>query len=201
LKGAVFTPTRVSSSFMKTLLPSISAAARVGPTAGMPAFPELDDHQVASLVAVVRNFRSKLGEKPGAPILVPPCPSVANVERGRELFALACTPCHGPYGRGDGPNVATMKDFAGQPVRPRDLAKGALKVSRAPEQIYLRIAAGVDVMPSFRSAMPPEDIWSVVKFVEAEMLSGNMARQFAAAPVKQPPATPTKKPESGPSYE
>jgi len=170
-------------------------------TAGMPAFPELDDHQVASLVAMVRNFRSKLGEKPGVPIVVPPCPSVANVERGRELFAMACTPCHGAYGRGDGPNVATMKDFAGQPIRPRDLAKGALKVSREPEQIYLRIATGVDVMPSFRSAMPPEDIWSVVKFVEAELLSGNMARQYAAAPVKQPPATPTKKPEGGPSYE
>ena len=170
-------------------------------TAGMPAFPELDDHQVASLVSLVRDFRSQQGEAPGAPIAVPPRPAVASVERGRELFAQACSPCHGQYGRGDGPNVATMKDFAGQPIRPRDLAKGALKVSREPEQIYLRIATGVDVMPSFRSAMPPEDIWSVVKFVEAEMLSGNMARQYAAVPVKQPPATPTKKPEGSPSYE
>ena len=130
---------------------------------------------------------------------MPLCPTAANVERGRELFVLACAPCHGESGRGDGPNVATMKDFAGQPIRPRDLTRGQLKVSTAPEQIYLRIASGIDQMPSFNASLTPEDIWSVVKFVEVELLSGKMARQLAATPVKQPPATPPKKPEAGAS--
>ncbi len=163
-------------------------------TAGMPAFPELDEHQVASLVAVLRSFRAKLGETPGAPIKVPPCPSLANAKRGGELFQVACAPCHGAYGRGDGPNVATMKDFAGQPIRPRDLTAGQLKVSVEPEQIYLRIASGVDQMPSFHSALPPEDIWSLVKFVEDEFLSGKMARQVASLPPVQRPVAPAQKP-------
>lgn len=166
-------------------------------SAGMPAFSELDDPQVASLVAVLRSCRPKPGEKPGDTIKVPPVSAQANARRGQELFALACAPCHGESGRGDGPNVATMKDFAGQPIRPRDLTRGQLKVSAAPEQIYLRIACGIDQMPSFNASLTPEDIWSVVKFVEAEFLSGKMARQLAAAPAKQAPATPPKKPEAG----
>ncbi|MBI4659794.1 MAG: respiratory nitrate reductase subunit gamma [Verrucomicrobia bacterium] len=166
-------------------------------SAGMPAFPELDDHQVASLVAVMRHFRSGRGESPGTPIPVAACPPSANVTRGGEVFQMACAPCHGSTGRGDGANVATMKDFAGRPIQPRDLTKGELKVSRAPEQIYLRIATGVDAMPAFKDSLPPEDIWSVVRFVEVEFLSGKMARQLAASGVKQAPATPPKKPEAG----
>lgn len=166
--------------------------------AGMPAFPDLGDRQVASLVAVVRGFRSQLHETPGNSIPVPPCPATATVQRGAELFQQACAPCHGEYGRGDGPNVATMKDFAGQPIRPRDLTQGEFKVGTAPEQIYLRIAAGVDQMPAFNSALKPEDIWSLVRYVEAEFVSGKMAQQLASAP---PPARPPPSKQPADSFE
>lgn len=166
-------------------------------SAGMPAFPELDDHQVASLVAMVRSFRSKLDEKPGAPIVVPACPPAASAKRGAELYQQACAACHGLHGRGDGPTVAIMKDFAGQPIHPRDLTQGRFKTGTAPEQIYLRIAAGVDVMPSFR-ALPPEDIWSLVRYVEDEFLSGKMARQLAVA---APPVPPTQPKQATASHE
>ncbi|MBI2950014.1 MAG: respiratory nitrate reductase subunit gamma [Verrucomicrobia bacterium] len=167
--------------------------------AGMPAFAELDDDQVASLVVIVRGFTKQAGEAPGNAIAVPPCPPQASVERGRELFQQGCAPCHGLQGRGDGPNVGTLRDFAGRRLQPRDLANPqAYKVGTQPEQIYLRVAAGTPpTMPAFQGTFPPQDLWSIVKFVEAELLSGKLARQMAATPAKSPSSMEPKKPEKG----
>lgn len=167
-------------------------------TAGMPAFGELDEAQVRSLVTVVRRFSKAPGEAPGPTIQVPPCPPQVDLKKGQELYLQACAPCHGQAGRGDGPTAASMKDFAGRPARPRDFTTGQFKVSTEPEQIYLRIAAGTPpVMPAFNEAFKPEDIWSIVKFVEAELVSGKMARQMAAAPLTPPPALAPEKPDAG----
>lgn len=147
--------------------------------AGMPAFGELDESQLASLVAVTRAFAGPNATRPGAVIEVPPRPQQANAKEGRALFLQACASCHGMEGRGDGPIFtmgATMKntpgyvapmDFAGRPARARDLTKASgYKAGSQPEQIYLRIAAGTPpLMPAFHSGFKPEQIWSIVLFV------------------------------------
>lgn len=164
----------------------------------MPAFAGLDDAQIGSLVNVVRAFAKTPREQPGARIEVPPGPQHVEVKKGRELFLQACAPCHGQTGLGDGPTAASMKDFAGRPAKPRDFSKGQLKAGKEPEQIYLRIAAGIPpVMPTFKETFKPEEIWSIVEFVEAELLTGNLARQMAAAPATQLPAVAPKKPDAG----
>jgi mono/diheme cytochrome c family protein len=147
--------------------------------AGMPEFVELDEPQIASLVAVVRGFCKEEMSQPGQAITVPSCPPQASATQGRELFLQACAPCHGEQGRGDGPNVSTLRDFSDRPLRPRDLTRPyAYKVGTDPEQIYLRIAAGTPpVMPGFKDAYTPEQIWSIVVYVRQELIPQTLAER------------------------
>jgi nitrate reductase gamma subunit len=141
--------------------------------AGMPAFAELDERQIASLVAETRRFASAAGVQPGATLTVPSQPPQANAKQGRELFVQVCAACHGESGRGDNPNLAAMRGFSDRPLRPRDLTRPALyKVGTDPEQLYLRIAAGIPpMMPPFRQIYRPEQIWSIVLYLRESLMS------------------------------
>ncbi|MBI1723055.1 MAG: c-type cytochrome, partial [Gemmatimonadetes bacterium] len=145
------------------------------PISGMPAFDQLTDAQVNSLVEVLDGLWSNRPE-PGAPIEVPPPPPTATPARGAQTDAALCAMCHGERGHGDGIAASSIRDAEGHPVRPANLASGRLKAGSEPEQIYLRIAAGIPagggayLMPSFRAALSPEEIWSVVRYVETEFL-------------------------------
>lgn len=147
--------------------------------AGMPAFAALDDRQIASLVAVTRRFAKEAGVQPGAMLTVPPRPPQANAKDGRELFVQTCAACHGESGRGDGPIVAAMRDMPGRPSPPRNLTKPeAYKAGTEPEQLYLRIAAGISpIMPPFRGAYKPEQIWSIVLYVQQDLMPPTTARK------------------------
>lgn len=144
---------------------------------GMPAFDTLTDTQLRSLVSVVRSFQAQR-HAPGRPIEVPPRPerSEAELARGERLWAESCVVCHGVRGAGDGALAASLRDGAGAPLPPADLAAGMIKTGRAPEQIYLRIAAGIAgapgilVMPAFGKLLSPEDIWAIVSYLERAVL-------------------------------
>lgn len=135
------------------------------PTSGMPAFAELTDAQVVSLVDVLEKlWRNR--PVAGPPVPVPPRPAVSpvSVAAGRVIFRTYCATCHGETGRGDGPLAASL------PTRPRNLAASRLKAGSEPEQIFRRVAAGIPpVMPAFR-VLPPDSIWALVGFVEAQFL-------------------------------
>lgn len=141
--------------------------------AGMPAFAELDDHQISSLVAVTRRFAEAVKVQPGETIAVPPCPPQANATQGRELFAQVCAACHGESGRADNPNLAVMRGFSDHPLRPRDLTRPELyKAGADPDQLYLRISAGIaPMMPPFRQIYSPEQIWSIVLHLREDLMS------------------------------
>jgi len=38
-----------------------------------------------------------------------PAATPVNLDRGRELYKVNCTPCHGETGRGDGPAAGVLK--------------------------------------------------------------------------------------------
>lgn len=129
-------------------------------SAGMPAFYDLSDLQVASLVSVVRSLALEEIAEPGSKIKVQPVGKNVSIDRGRELFK-SCSPCHGEKGLGDGPAGASLATL------PTDLTKD-LKAGSSPEQIYTRIAAGIPpVMPSFK--WESDEIWSVVNYICQEL--------------------------------
>jgi len=106
------------------------------------------------------------------PLEVPadlPPPDAASLARGRETFArVGCAACHGPKGAGDGTNK-DMKRDNGQPIRPRDLARGIFKGGGEPERLYVRIALGMPgtPMPNTLTALKPQEIGDVVNFVRS----------------------------------
>ena len=143
---------------------------------GMPAFNQLSEHQVQSLVDVI-GFLWKSRPPAGEVIAVPPRPaaSAARITEGRKLYGDQCSGCHGAGGRGDGPNADSIKDSFGNPIHPRKLVSEPLKGGSSPAQIYRRIAAGIPggdgewLMPPF-AGLGPESLWALVSYLEAEVL-------------------------------
>ncbi len=143
--------------------------------AGMPAFGELSAEQVASLVDVLNRLWENR-PAPGETVVVPAAPATVNLQKGKELYAAMCAMCHGESGRGDGPAGAAIVDWKGHAVPVRDLTSGVLKAGRSPEQIYLRIKLGVPgLMPPMGAGLPPEQIWSIVRYLEASVLPRQVA--------------------------
>lgn len=119
-----------------------------------------------------------------------------SVARGKLLFVsekAACAKCHGKEGRGDGQTNdydEWTKDWAKKfgvepddepaqipliargalPVRkvaPRDFQSGVYRAGNSPEQIYRRIALGIEGTPMPAAAVDSEQIWDLVNFVRS----------------------------------
>jgi DMSO reductase family type II enzyme heme b subunit len=142
------------------------------PGTSMPGWTVLPERDRWNLVAYIKAFAGdKLAEAP-KPLELPKevASSAESIKRGQEMFeAIECHKCHGTAGRGDGPSRAELKDDAGHPIAPANLAKrwtfrgGARRVD-----VATRIANGVlgTPMPAFLDAVEkPEDIWHLTNFI------------------------------------
>lgn len=85
--------------------------------------------------------------------------NVDSVNAGEKLFAEHCLKCHGYYGEGNGVVGATLNK------KPANLLKLAGKKSEG--EFAWKIAEGRGNMPSFRSTLSEEQIWTLVNFVES----------------------------------
>lgn len=89
--------------------------------------------------------------------------------RGRSLYTSAkCGTCHGPEGKGDGPEAEGLLDDWGFPVEPPDLTRGPdlFKRGSTPTDVYRILATGVPgtPMPSM-GAWPETDQWDLAYYV------------------------------------
>jgi mono/diheme cytochrome c family protein len=109
---------------------------------------------VAAYDAAVAAFVNPTRPDPAQP---PPFQSLA---RGRELWQIYCTTCHGVAGMGDGPvsmaNAHRPGPFAG--VFPVMTA-----TARSDGYIYNLLRVGGDRMPSYQR-IAPEDRWHLVNY-------------------------------------
>jgi len=130
----------------------------------MPYFGDLlSDEEVRAVVAHLKTF-SKSEGSPGEPLHVPPRapPDAVSLARGKELFLLSCTPCHGNDYRGG------EREVGAPPAR--DLtAPWTFRGGSEPEQVWLRLTAGMvsSPMPSWQVALSDEQRWDLVNFVES----------------------------------
>jgi mono/diheme cytochrome c family protein len=119
-------------------------------------------------------------------------PSKESLERGRQLYLsqvqgkkTQCADCHGPAGRGDGPNTEQFWPIPGTlperkyevvglhdewkfPQQPRNLTRGVYRGGRRPIDIYRRIYSGIrgTQMPGFGgTVLKDEEIWDLVNYV------------------------------------
>ena len=106
---------------------------------------------------------------PGPVLAVPkqfPPPTPASIARGADVYAKTCASCHGPTGRGDGPQVSQLVNMDGSRARPRDLTLGRFKGGADPADVYARIMLGLPGSPMPASnTLPQEDILHLINYV------------------------------------
>ncbi len=121
---------------------------------------------IAGLAATFGDSIPQSGSEPMTLATAPA--SHATLARGKLMFNISCSPCHGADGTGNGPIHANLRSM------PRDLTRGIyLNRSTASGQLptdydlYRTITTGVHntAMPSFR-AMATGDRWAVVQYIK-----------------------------------
>ncbi len=87
----------------------------------------------------------------------------ASIAKGQESYALSCTNCHGPEGRGDG-HMAMMLD-----PKPSNLQDSHVQENTDGALFYI-ITEGVEdtEMPSFKN-LSEDDRWDLVNYLRTLM--------------------------------
>ncbi len=94
-----------------------------------------------------------------------PAATEALIARGRERFAIYCTPCHGLSGRGDGPVTG-----AGFPPA-RSFHDGEVRAA-PPEHIVRVVTHGFGRMWPLAEQIPPQDRWAIAQYIKALQAAG-----------------------------
>ncbi|HEY3359746.1 MAG TPA: cytochrome c [Polyangia bacterium] len=94
-----------------------------------------------------------------------PALSRALLERGRESFAIHCTPCHGLTGHGTG--MVVQRGYPKPPSYHSD------RLRRAPDaHLHQVIMEGLGKMPPYRARVRhDEDRWAIIAYVRALQIS------------------------------
>ncbi|MGE3496635.1 MAG: c-type cytochrome [Candidatus Binatia bacterium] len=143
------------------------------PYTGMPAWPQLDDEQLANLAYYVKTFSPDFAnpERQPEPIDIPSPPALTDesIEKGKQLYAdLGCARCHGELGRGDGNSAPTLKDDWGHPIRAADLTqRWTFRGGPKREDIFRAFSTGLNgtPMPSYVDALSAEQRWDLANYV------------------------------------
>jgi mono/diheme cytochrome c family protein len=148
------------------------------PRSTMPAYGQFLTPQAIRNVALYLVVLSpaftdawRAGRKPRTLEIGRPPANMAILEiRGAELFcSVGCVKCHGPAGRGDGPEAAAVIDSSGRPIVAVGLRyKWTYKNGHRPEDVYRTLFGGLDgtPMPSYESALPASpERWALVRYV------------------------------------
>ncbi len=100
-----------------------------------------------------RMDRVEAGKKLRNPIE----PNPGAVERGKKLYGIYCSPCHGTNAKGGGPVAAKF-------VPPPDLTLDVFR-HRPDGFLYETIADGGPLMPEQGDALRPRERWEIVLYL------------------------------------
>lgn len=91
-----------------------------------------------------------------------PVPSTpASIAAGRKTYALLCSRCHGPAGKGDGGG-------AGAGGQPADFTDELWEFGSSDGEIFAAIAEGTSAdMESYAERIPTPDIWHLVNYLQS----------------------------------
>jgi mono/diheme cytochrome c family protein len=103
-------------------------------------------------------------QDPAAAAVQPATITAALLARGRERYAIFCTPCHGASGDGNGIVVQRGFPHAG------DLASDRLRQASAAD-LYRIVGEGHRAMFGMAQMIPSSDRWAIVAYLRALQLS------------------------------
>jgi mono/diheme cytochrome c family protein len=88
-------------------------------------------------------------------------PSADTIKKGKSLFSSNCAKCHGPGGKGDGPDS--------DPKEPAADLTDEFRADLNPDGVlYYKIWNGhPPQMPAFKSKLTKNDVWTLVEYVKS----------------------------------
>ena len=139
----------------------VSDPQRVVPGSVMPRTAMPDGER-----DLVVRYLSALPASAPAPAAPPPAPNaVVAVTDGAALYARWCAACHGPTGKGDGPNASAL------PVPPAVHSSRDAMSRRSDDALFDTIAGGGAIMnrsprmPAFGATLSEAQILSLVAYI------------------------------------
>lgn len=94
----------------------------------------------------------------------PLAPTSLNLERGKKVYTVYCSSCHGDQGNGQG-RLFTSKKY---PYPPANLLSD--KMRNVPDgEIYHVITVGWGIMAEHGSMIRPDDRWKAVLYIRNEL--------------------------------
>lgn len=94
----------------------------------------------------------------------PPAVTPALLARGRERFDIACSPCHGLAGEGDG--MIVQRGFPAPPSYHTD------RLRAVPARYFYDVVTnGYGIMYSYAARVAPADRWAIAAYIRALQLS------------------------------
>lgn len=166
----------------------LQSVTRGLPGSSMPSFSyltEAERHSAVQFIKSLTTYTNQSGKlinrfeeavangTMAKPVEVPAEPpiGVQELTLGRETYKkMSCSLCHGETGMGDGPQVPTLKDAAGLPIRPRDFNTGLFRGGHTGRDLYLRIhngLPGTPMVPYGSDVLKPEERWALVHYVQS----------------------------------
>ncbi len=107
---------------------------------------------------------------------------------GEQVYAVECAACHGPAGRGDGPQAAEIM---------QDLTDSSFWAARSDDQLFSVVSEGfLPEMPAFADHLSADERWAVVGYVRSLAVTGTPGLadlgpvEQAAAPTDVPVTAP-----------
>lgn len=95
---------------------------------------------------------------------------IEAAERGQERYDIACAPCHGISGAGDGLVSQRASSIGAAALSPPTFHSD--RVRHMPDgQLYATITNGIRKMPSYRHNVSLEDRWAIVAYMRALQIS------------------------------
>ena len=88
-----------------------------------------------------------------------------NLAKGKSVYVVACLPCHGEKGKGDGPAAASLKRDD-KPILPADLESPPIQQQRD-GSMFWKIREGRSPMPSWKAALADDQIWIVIRYLRS----------------------------------
>ena len=140
----------------------------------MPAFAALGDDVIAALVERVKGFSTRFAGPPPTSVRLPEPPAIdaGMAASGARIYEeLGCAACHGAKGRGNGPAAAALRDTAGLPIWPADLAHPSwFKGGSSAADVYRTLVTGMDgtPMPGYGDVfadLAPEKPWQLIAYI------------------------------------
>ena len=91
----------------------------------------------------------------------PLTPTAEVLKKGKALFESNCKRCHGPEGKGDGPDGVPE-------TPPADLTLSSRAAANPEGVVFYKVWNGRSkpTMPAFKSRLTKNDVWLIVEYVK-----------------------------------